>query len=172
MVELQTMYKDWPFFREMIDLIAMTLSKTDYSISANYELQLVNNNNRNNTINVENSNNNNNNNNNTNSVFFNNDLNLLGEEIRDKLVQTRKNILKVTRCDDLSNGFQLLQQYMKVRYPYVDPLNILQTEILRRLRNDEKLEANKKMSKELRHYLEDSLIVSINGIAQGMKNSG
>jgi phosphoenolpyruvate carboxylase len=35
------MYEEWPFFREMIDLIAMTLSKTDYSVSANYELQLV-----------------------------------------------------------------------------------------------------------------------------------
>lgn len=35
------MYKDWPFFKEMIDLIAMTLSKTDYSISTNYELQLL-----------------------------------------------------------------------------------------------------------------------------------
>ena len=35
------MYMAWPFFREMIDLIAMTLSKTDYSISRNYENQLV-----------------------------------------------------------------------------------------------------------------------------------
>jgi phosphoenolpyruvate carboxylase len=63
---------------------------------------------------------------------------------------------------------------MKVRYPYVDPLNILQTEILRRLRSDEKLEKNNhnKLNKESRHFLEDSLIVSINGIAQGMKNSG
>jgi phosphoenolpyruvate carboxylase len=38
---LRSMYNEWPFFREMIDLIAMTLSKTDYSISTNYELQLV-----------------------------------------------------------------------------------------------------------------------------------
>ena len=34
------MYVQWPFFREMIDLIAMTLSKTDISISTNYEKQV------------------------------------------------------------------------------------------------------------------------------------
>jgi phosphoenolpyruvate carboxylase len=38
--ELREMYVQWPFFREMIDLIAMTLSKTDYSISTNYEKQV------------------------------------------------------------------------------------------------------------------------------------
>lgn len=39
--ELREMYMQWPFFREMIDLIAMTLSKTDYSISTNYEKQVT-----------------------------------------------------------------------------------------------------------------------------------
>ena len=39
--ELREMYMQWPFFREMIDLIAMTLSKTDYSISTNYEKQVI-----------------------------------------------------------------------------------------------------------------------------------
>ena len=38
--ELREMYVQWPFFREMIDLIAMTLSKTDISISTNYEKQV------------------------------------------------------------------------------------------------------------------------------------
>ena len=89
---LRSMYDRWPFFREMIDLIAMTLSKTDYSISANYEMQLVNNNSD------------------TNSE----ELRALGDEIRKNLVKTRKNVLSVTGCDDLSSGFKLLQQSMKV----------------------------------------------------------
>lgn len=89
--KLRTMYDKWPFFREMIDLIAMTLSKTDYSISANYEMQLVNGNNNNNE-----------------------ELKALGDEIRKSLVKTRKNVLSVTGCDDLSSGFKLLQQSMKV----------------------------------------------------------
>ena len=58
---------------------------------------------------------------------------------------------------------------MKVRYPYVDPLNIIQAEIMRRLRSNG---VTKNMGPEEQLMLEDSLIVSINGIAQGMKNSG
>jgi phosphoenolpyruvate carboxylase len=141
---LREMYNEWPFFRETVDLIAMTLSKTDISISANYELQLVG---KEDTA-----------------------LTGLGDEIRRKLVQTRKSLLQVTECDDFSSGFQLLQMSMKVRYPYVDPLNIIQAEIMRRLRSNSG--PSGELNAEDKQLLEDSLIVSINGIAQGMKNSG
>ena len=141
---LREMYDEWPFFREMVDLIAMTLSKTDYTISANYELQLVDKGEK--------------------------ELVDLGDEIRKKLIQTRRSILQVTGCTDFSSGFKLLQMSMKVRYPYVDPLNIIQTETMRRLRRAN--ENQQPLSSEDRQLLEDSLIVSINGIAQGMKNSG
>lgn len=141
---LHEMYDQWPFFREMVDLIAMTLSKTDYTISANYEFQLVD---KDATELIE-----------------------LGNEIRRKLIQTRRSILQVTGCDDFSSGFKLLQMSMKVRYPYVDPLNIIQAEIMRRLRRAN--EDHQQLSSEDKQLLEDSLIVSINGIAQGMKNSG
>jgi phosphoenolpyruvate carboxylase len=57
---------------------------------------------------------------------------------------------------------------MKVRNPYVDPLNVLQAEIMKRLRQKD----DSKLSKEDRMTLEDALVVSVNGIAQGMKNSG
>jgi len=50
----------------------------------------------------------------------------LGEMIRQKLIRTRLSVLHVTGCDDLSSGYKLLQRSMKVRYPYVDPLNVLQ----------------------------------------------
>jgi phosphoenolpyruvate carboxylase len=35
------MYNNWPWFRETIDLISMVLSKSDMSINANYDAQLV-----------------------------------------------------------------------------------------------------------------------------------
>ena len=138
---LRDMYNQWPFFREMVDLIAMTLSKTDISVSANYELQLV--------------------------GEGDHALRELGAEIRKKLIQTRRGILQVTGCDDFSSGYKLLQMSMRVRYPYVDPLNIIQTETMARLRG-----AGNKLSPEDKQLLEDTLVVSINGIAQGMKNSG
>ena len=141
------MYSNWPFFREMIDLIAMTLSKTDYSVSANYELQLVNK-----------------------EGESTKDLNELGNQIRANLVKTRKNVLSVTDCDDLSSNFGLLQQSMKVRNPYVDPLNVLQAETMKRLRSvrDGTIVA----TPEDIQLLEDTIVISINGIASGMKNSG
>eukprot|EP01038_Epipyxis_sp_PR26KG_P004144 gene4144-5898_t len=147
-LELQEMYRDWPFFREMIDLIAMTLSKTDYDISLNYESQLIDK-----QQNDEK----------TMSLL------LLGEEIRKKLLQTTKSILHVTQSDDLSCGFLLLQRSMKVRYPYVDPLNALQAEMMKRLRLKKSLAVTNNNDTTL---LEDSLIVAINGIASGMRNSG
>lgn len=148
----------------MVDLMAMTLSKTDYSISALYELQLCDRNDK--------------------------ELSKLGQEIRDELIRTRKAILTVTGCDDLSSGFRLLQRSMMVRNPYVDPLNVLQSEMMKRLRTSPALAAPAAGSQvktdapvdsdqimlpsELddRASVEDTLIVSINGIAQGMKNSG
>jgi phosphoenolpyruvate carboxylase len=136
------MYSSWPFFREMVDLIAMTLSKTDYSISSNYEMQLT--------------------------SPSDSELKQLGEEIRQKLILTRKSILALTGCEDLSNGFQLLRRSMKVRNPYVDPLNVMQAEMMKRLRRAEELN----IAGADKQILEDALVVSINGVAQGMKNSG
>ena len=160
--ELTEMYKEWPFFKEMVDLIAMTLSKTDYSISAIYELQLC--------------------------ERSDQELSKLGQEIRDELIRTRKAILRVTGCDDLSSGFRLLQRSMKVRNPYVDPLNVLQSEMMKRLRAASKssMVSQTQIQENVsphgimlpgdtfneKDIVEDTLIVSINGIAQGMKNSG
>jgi len=141
------MYSNWPFFREMIDLIAMTLSKTDYSVSANYELQLVNK-----------------------DGESTKELNELGNQIRANLVKTRKNVLSVTDCDDLSSNFGLLQQSMKVRNPYVDPLNVLQAETMKRLRSAR--DGTIVATPEDIQLLEDTIVISINGIASGMKNSG
>ena len=86
--ELQEMYQEWPFFKEMIDLIAMTLSKTDYSVARNYEHQLTT------SDDIE--------------------LKELGDILRDKLLTTKKNVLDVTQCEDFFSGFQLLKQSMKV----------------------------------------------------------
>lgn len=84
----------------------------------------------------------------------------------------RRGVL-LTHCTFLHSR---LQVSMKVRNPYVDPLNVLQAEIMKRLRKDTAVVAaggvQTDSQKEQRITLEDALIVSVNGIAQGMKNSG
>lgn len=152
LTELREMYLQWPFFRETVDLIAMTLSKADSEISANYEKQLVSPENK--------------------------ELIELGDVLRESLDKTITSILLVSDCDDLSCGFRMLERSMKTRYPYVDPLNIIQAEVMKRLRAINACIANddpKAKSQDVlatKTLLEDTLIVSINGISQGMKNSG
>jgi phosphoenolpyruvate carboxylase len=55
-----------------------------------------------------------------------------------------------------------------VRNPYVDPLNVIQAELLRRLRQD----SAQTLSASDQQKLQDALLITINGIANGMRNSG
>jgi phosphoenolpyruvate carboxylase len=144
---LREMYDDWPWFKENIDLIAMILSKTDFSISANYDEQLVD---------------------------KTEELMGLGREVRDKLVQTRQAVLDVTQSTDVAGAHvALLRASSTIRHPYVDPINIVQAELLKRFRVLDKkgddLDADEASLKET---LKDALVVSITGVAEGMRNSG
>jgi phosphoenolpyruvate carboxylase len=145
---LQEMYEDWPWFSETVDLIAMIVSKTDFSIGKNYDDQLVD---------------------------KSGDLMKMGEEMRQKLVQTRQSILDVTKSTDVAGNHIALQRASSmIRHPYIDPVNVMQAELLKRYRA---LDNNNggplsPQDKELKQNLHDALVLSINAIAQGMKNSG
>lgn len=144
-VILQDMYENWPWFRELIDLIAMIVSKTDFSVSKNYDHQLV----------------------------EDKELLQLGEEVRNKLVQTRQAILSVTKSKDVAGVHVALQRASSlIRHPYVDPLNVIQAELLKRLRALDKKDSLTEEEQDEQLILQDALLVSINGIAQGMRNSG
>lgn len=85
----------------------------------------------------------------------------LGDQLRDELLTTEKYVLVVTGHDKLSDNNKCLRMLIESRLPYLNPLNFLQVEILKRLRND--TENNK---------LRDALLITINGIAAGMRNTG
>ena len=146
METLQEMYKEWPWFRELTDLIAMIMSKTDFSISKNYDEQLVDK---------------------TSGLME------LGEEVRMKLVETRQAVLDVTKSTNMAGHHVALQRASSlIRSPYVDPLNVIQAELLKRLRVYESQDELTTEEKEEFDTLKNALVVSINGIAQGMRNSG
>jgi phosphoenolpyruvate carboxylase len=143
---LQEMYLEWPWFRELIDLLAMIVSKTDFSVSKNYDDQLVD---------------------------KTGDLMKLGEEVRGKLVQTRQAVLSVTQSKDVAGVHVALQRASSmIRHPYVDPLNVIQAELLKRLRAMEKKSNLSPEEMEELDVLKDAIVLSINGIASGMRNSG
>lgn len=130
--ELLLMYRGWPFFQSTIDLIEMVLAKTSPDITAEYDKRLV----------AEH-------------------LRPLGEALRAELRDVTTSVLRLTGHERLLDHSPVLRRSIDVRNPYVDPINLVQVEILCRLRSS---------AGEPR--LLDALLVTVNGIAAGMRNTG
>ncbi|CAA7036337.1 unnamed protein product [Microthlaspi erraticum] len=130
--DLQAMYKEWPFFQSTIDLIEMVLAKADIPIAKHYDEELVSESRRG-----------------------------LGTELRKELLTTEKYVLVISGHEKLSENNRSLKKLIESRLQYLNPLNMLQVEILKRLRRDDD---NIK--------LRDALLITINGIAAGMRNTG
>src|SRR6185369_12508632 len=75
-------------------------------------------------------------------------------------------ILRVTGHAELMDGDPVIQRSVALRNPYVDPLNYLQVEMLRRLRALAEPEGP-----EAERYRE-VIVLTINGIAGGLRNTG
>ena len=129
---LQTMYREWPHFRSAMDLFEMVLAKADAGIAAEYDRQLV-------------------------PAA----LQPIGQELRDRLARAVSALLLVTGHSHLLEGNPVLRRSIDVRNPYVDPINLVQIEVVRRLRHGD-------------HdpRLHDAFVVTVNGIAAGMRNTG
>jgi phosphoenolpyruvate carboxylase len=121
----------WPFFRSTIELIEMVLAKAESRIAGYYDRLLVP-----------------------------AELRDVGGDLRDELERTIELVRKVTGHHRLLETNRTLRRSIDVRNPYVDPINVVQAEVLRRLRQtpDE--------------ALHDAFIVTVNGIAAGMRNTG
>jgi phosphoenolpyruvate carboxylase len=130
--ELRAMYREWPFFRSTMDLVEMVLAKASPEISAFYDARLV----------PE-------------------PLRSFGEELRSRLRDTIAAILRVTGHQRLIEDNAVLRRSIDVRNPYVDPINLVQVEVLSRLR-----EAGDDPQ------LLDAFLVTVNGVAAGMRNTG
>jgi phosphoenolpyruvate carboxylase len=79
---------------------------------------------------------------------------------------TRKAILAITGHRELMENEPVIQRSIQLRNPYVDPLNYLQVEMLRRLRAIP--DPDSKEAEPLREVI----IQTINGIAAGLRNTG
>ena len=144
---LREMYEEWPWFREIISLISMLVSKTDFSITKNYDDLLVE-----------------------------PGLMSLGDEVRNKLVETRQAVIDVSGSHDSVGGphVQLMRASSTIRNPYVDSINVVQAELLKVLRSmpeDDSPDLTPEL-KKVKSIRVDALLLSIKGIAEGMKNSG
>ena len=71
-------------------------------------------------------------------------------------------MLAIKDSAELLDGDRTLQRGIQLRNPYVDPVNLMQVDLLRRWRGT---------GREDRELFE-ALVASINGIAQGLQSTG
>ncbi len=75
---------------------------------------------------------------------------------------TRDLILEYTQRESLLEGDSTLQRAIMLRNPYVDPMSLMQVDLLARWRRSDYEDTE----------LFDALLASVNGIAQGLQNTG
>ena len=85
-------------------------------------------------------------------------------DIKNEFELSQKHVLQITGGAELLHTEPWLQHSIRVRNPYVDPLNYIQVELLKRLRAN----PEGKNSAAIRH----ALLQSVNGIAAGLQNVG
>ena len=129
--ELRALYAGWPFFRALVENLEMSLAKSSMEIAERY-------------------------------------LRLVGDEalaarifgaLRDEHDRARDSVLAIVETRELLDRQPVLQQSIRLRNPYVDPMNAIQVELLERWRAGD----------ERAHR---PLLRSIAGIAAALRNTG
>ena len=131
---LQEMYCDWPFFNTRLEMFEMVFLKADEELTKFYEERLVP-----------------------------KELWPLGQRLRDNLALTREMVLETIPDHNLMQEQPWIKESISLRNPYVDPLNMLQAELLSRSR---------KNGEEICPVIDQALMVTIAGIAAGLRNTG
>lgn len=135
--QLQKMYAKWSFFRMTIDNLQMGLAKADLNIAWEYS-KLV-----------------------KDPQMSERIFNLIKQEYE----LTSEMILKITGQQHILDNVPRLQESIRLRNPYVDPMSYLQVQLLMELR------AKREQGQEDEALLREVLL-TINGIAAGLRNTG
>jgi phosphoenolpyruvate carboxylase len=135
---LSTMYKEWMFFKATIDNAQLTLLKADMQIAFHYALLVPDE-----SIRVR--------------IF---------DAIAEEFSRTEHAILAITGQKTLLEREPVLAKSVQLRNPYIDPLNYIQVEMIRRLRSLENKQSGE--ADALRAVIE----LTINGVSGGLKNTG
>ncbi len=151
LAQLQQMYLEWPFLRAFIDNMQMTLSKADMHIAQHYAMLVD-------------------------DVELRQQMSLV---IQQEYERTRHAILQIVGGQALLDHTPVLQESIRRRNPYVDPLSYFQIMLLQRLRaiggplalSPEQEEQANEEERE-RAKLTYAVLLTINGIAAGVRNTG
>ncbi len=151
LAQLQQMYREWPFLRAFLDNMQMTLSKADMHIAHHYALLVE-------------------------------DVALrqqMATAIQEEYARTRHAILRIIGGHALLDHSPVLQESIRRRNPYVDPLSYFQIMLLRRLRTlggplalTPTQEESASSEERERAKLTYAVLLTINGVAAGVRNTG
>jgi phosphoenolpyruvate carboxylase len=134
---LQKMHKQWPFFRTLLSNLDMVLAKSDLRIASRY-VELV-------------------------------EDKRLGKRIfaaiKAEWERTHEALALITGETERLQSNPALARSIEHRFPYLDPLNHLQVELMRRYRN-------RKEGDPANERLQRGIHLSINGVAAGLRNTG
>ncbi|GKU76648.1 phosphoenolpyruvate carboxylase [Paenibacillus sp. L3-i20] len=134
---LKTMYEHFPFFRSLIDNLQMALAKSDLIIAKEYATMIKDQSIRD-------------------RIF---------SQIEEEYALTSKLILDITGQEEILDNVPVIQESIRLRNPYVDPLSYMQVQLLTELRE---LRDNDQDDPELLR----EVLLTINGIAAGLRNTG
>lgn len=133
---LTKMYQEWPYFRSLIDNAQISLLKSDMYIAEEYS-----------------------------RLASNEDLGIrIMEIIRGEYRRTVRAILEITGQNNLLTHQPILRESIRLRNPYVDPLNFIQLRFLREWKR------KGKRSSEAEKKIIDTLLLASNGISFGLKS--
>jgi len=133
LAHLQSMHRQWPFFSNLLSNMDMVLAKTDLALASRYAGLVE-------DVALRN------------AVFG---------TIQAEWQRTVESFSAITGSSERLSGNPLLARSIRNRFPYLDPLNHLQVELLRRHRSGD---ASEKVTRGIK--------LSINGIASGIRNTG
>ncbi len=135
---LREMYDGWPFFKNLLDNTEISLLKADMDIASLY-VELV----------------------------PDHDMgNKIFTEIRNEYERTRASVLSISGHTALLELDPVTQNAVDLRNPYIDPLNYIQVDVLRRLRSLPNQGGPEAAA------LREVMAITINGIAAALKNTG
>jgi phosphoenolpyruvate carboxylase len=130
---LREMNRDWPFFASVLSNMEMVLAKADLAIASRYAALVADETLRR-------------------TIF---------RRIRAEFEATVGALLRILGTDRLLDGNPQLAGSIRYRFPYLDPLNHIQIELLRRYRAGDREERSRR-----------GIHLTINGIVAGLRNSG